>query len=72
VTGRHVETPDDQARAALALRDAGARAVLVKGGHVAGDMVTDVLLDNEGMHMFRTRASRVTPPMALAARLPRP
>ena len=33
----------------------GARAVLVKGGHVAGEMVTDVLLDNEGLHMFRTR-----------------
>jgi hydroxymethylpyrimidine/phosphomethylpyrimidine kinase len=37
------------------LRDGGIRAVLVKGGHVAGESVTDVLADAGGVHIFRTR-----------------
>jgi hydroxymethylpyrimidine/phosphomethylpyrimidine kinase len=34
------------------LRDKGARAVLVKGGHIAGDIITDVLADETGVHHF--------------------
>jgi len=34
------------------LRACGARAVLVKGGHLAGDRVTDVLVDDAGVHTF--------------------
>lgn len=43
LTGRAVETLDGQRRAAERLLRAGARAVLVKGGHIGGDLITDVL-----------------------------
>ncbi|HXJ00884.1 MAG TPA: bifunctional hydroxymethylpyrimidine kinase/phosphomethylpyrimidine kinase [Micropepsaceae bacterium] len=52
LTGIAVESPDDCARAGLMLRANGARAVLVKGGHIAGDKVTDVLVDETGVHTF--------------------
>jgi hydroxymethylpyrimidine/phosphomethylpyrimidine kinase len=52
LTGIEVRTPDDLARAGQILRDLGARAVLVKGGHLSGDIVTDVLVDASGVHMF--------------------
>ena len=55
-----VESVEDCVRAGLMLRDAGVRAVLVKGGHVAGDMVTDVLVDQTGAHQFT--APRVVNP----------
>src|SRR5262249_28167683 len=34
------------------LREQGARAVLVKGGHLSGDTVTDVLVDESGVYRF--------------------
>jgi hydroxymethylpyrimidine/phosphomethylpyrimidine kinase len=52
LTGIAVNTPDDAARAGAMLREQGARAVLVKGGHLAGDTVTDVLVDETGIHHF--------------------
>jgi len=55
LAGRAIETPDDLIRAAESLRDGGLRAVLVKGGHLAGESVTDVLADSNGVHIFRTR-----------------
>jgi hydroxymethylpyrimidine/phosphomethylpyrimidine kinase len=42
--GEQVRTPDDMERAARALRKLGAGAVLVKGGHLSGDEVVDVLV----------------------------
>lgn len=39
-----VETPDQMERAGRALLRMGARAALVKGGHLAGDEVVDVLV----------------------------
>jgi hydroxymethylpyrimidine/phosphomethylpyrimidine kinase len=54
LTGLAVETADDQIRAGKRLVEMGARAVLVKGGHVAGDSVADVLVDASGVQMFRT------------------
>jgi len=56
LTGLRVETADDLIRAAEALREArrGA-AVLVKGGHIPGDTITDVLADMDGVHVFRAR-----------------
>jgi hydroxymethylpyrimidine kinase/phosphomethylpyrimidine kinase len=39
-------------RAASILREAGARAVLVKGGHLEGGNVSDVLVDDTGVHKF--------------------
>lgn len=48
--GRKVSDP---ARAAQALRELGAAAVLLKGGHAAGRVVRDVLVDDEGVFEFR-------------------
>ena len=52
LAGITVETADDLARAGLMLREMGARAVLLKGGHIAGDTVTDILVDESGAHRF--------------------
>jgi hydroxymethylpyrimidine/phosphomethylpyrimidine kinase len=48
LTGIAVEDLDGQRRAGEALLAAGARAVLVKGGHVPGERVIDVLLTPAG------------------------
>lgn len=45
LTGRPVRTVDDLARAARQLVDQGAGAALVKGGHLEGSEVVDVLWD---------------------------
>lgn len=50
--GFAVEDVADMARAGKAIRAMGARAVLVKGGHLAGDMLTDVLVDRDGVVTF--------------------
>ncbi|MEO1475272.1 MAG: bifunctional hydroxymethylpyrimidine kinase/phosphomethylpyrimidine kinase, partial [Pseudomonadota bacterium] len=48
LTGKAVETVDGQRRAAEALLEAGALAALVKGGHVDGNPITDVLQTQHG------------------------
>lgn len=48
LTGLPVETTDDLRRAGERLLKAGAGAVLMKGGHVAGDRVVDVLMTPYG------------------------
>ena len=52
LTGLTVATPDDQRRAGEALLALGARAVLMKGGHVAGDRVVDILMTADGETTF--------------------
>ena len=52
LTGMRVESPDELARAGHMLLETGARAVLVKGGHLSGETVTDVLVDGSGVHVF--------------------
>jgi len=52
LTGLEVETTDDLRRAGEALLRLGARAVLMKGGHVVGDTVVDVLMTAEGEASF--------------------
>ena len=53
LTGAPVRDTDDMARAARALTERGARAVLVKGGHLGGDTATDVLYDRAaGVRLF--------------------
>ncbi|TXT37662.1 MAG: hydroxymethylpyrimidine/phosphomethylpyrimidine kinase [Comamonadaceae bacterium] len=44
LVGRPLHTPQDMALAAAELLARGARAVLLKGGHLAGTVVTDLLL----------------------------
>lgn len=55
LTGRRVETPADQEAAARAIVDAGAAAVLVKGGDLEGVDVIDVFHDGERLERFRDR-----------------
>ncbi len=52
LTGRSIETVDDMARAAHAIRALGPAAVLVKGGHRHSDMVVDLLLEHGGETRF--------------------
>jgi hydroxymethylpyrimidine/phosphomethylpyrimidine kinase len=49
LTGVSVETPDDLGRAADILLAKGAAAVLVKGGHLEGDTVVDLLRTADGV-----------------------
>ena len=56
LTGKAVETLDGQRRAAERLLEAGAKAALVKGGHVAAyadeEVMVDVLATEDGEHFF--------------------
>ncbi len=52
LTGLIVETTDDLRRAGEALLGLGAGAVLMKGGHIAGDRVIDVLMSSAGETRF--------------------
>jgi len=51
LTGIAIGCLDDMRRAACRIREMGARAVLVKGGHLAGD-ATDVLFDGVAWSEF--------------------
>ena len=51
LTGRKVTTVVEMRDAARALVDLGARAALVKGGHLDGEAI-DVLFDGSGFHEF--------------------
>jgi hydroxymethylpyrimidine/phosphomethylpyrimidine kinase len=59
LVGRRLTTVDDMRAAARTLRATGARYVLVKGGHLAGDAV-DVL--DDGVTVVELRGHRVTSP----------
>lgn len=52
LTGLSVETTDDLRRAGEALLKAGAAAVLMKGGHVAGERVVDLVMTADGETAF--------------------
>lgn len=54
ITRRRIRNESEMLDAARALRDMGARAALIKGGHLTGDAL-DLLLDENGdAHRFRT------------------
>ncbi len=55
IAGHPVETPDAIREAARAVHALGAGNVVVKGGHLAGDVVTDLLFDGERFHDFSGR-----------------
>jgi hydroxymethylpyrimidine/phosphomethylpyrimidine kinase len=59
LTGIAIRTLDDMRRAACRLREMGARAVLVKGGHLEGE-ATDLLFEGAEWHEFP--APRVVTP----------
>jgi hydroxymethylpyrimidine/phosphomethylpyrimidine kinase len=52
LTGLAISTTDDLRRAGEALLAAGASAVLMKGGHIAGERVVDVLMTPSGETVF--------------------
>lgn len=52
LTGLEVRTLDDQRRAGEALLAMGARAVLMKGGHLEGERLVDLLLTASGETLF--------------------
>jgi hydroxymethylpyrimidine/phosphomethylpyrimidine kinase len=53
LAGMEVRNITEAREAARRIRDMGAGAVLVKGGHLAGkDRAVDVLLDDTGFHIF--------------------
>lgn len=52
ITGLEIKTEADMRRAASLMREMGARAVLVKGGHLTGDAV-DLLDDAGSVEFFR-------------------
>jgi len=52
LTGLAVATTDDLRRAGEALLAAGAKAVLMKGGHVPGERVVDILMTAQGDTAF--------------------
>ncbi|MCA8898837.1 MAG: bifunctional hydroxymethylpyrimidine kinase/phosphomethylpyrimidine kinase [Hyphomonas sp.] len=54
LTGKAVETVDGQRRAAEQLLELGAHGALVKGGHLGGKVVTDVLQTTTGEWIFES------------------
>ena len=54
LTGKTIQTVEDMEEAALQIHEMGARHVLIKGGHLAGDNATDVLFDGEEFSHFRS------------------
>lgn len=52
LTRKPVEDINGQRRAADALLEAGAKAVLVKGGHIQGEVIFDVLQTRYGEYIF--------------------
>ena len=55
---RVIATTSDMRAAAGALLERGARAVLLKGGHLAGNEISDLLLTHRGEHWFHQRRVR--------------
>jgi hydroxymethylpyrimidine/phosphomethylpyrimidine kinase len=53
-----IRTTKDMRTAAAALLDQGARAVLLKGGHLAGNEISDLLLTRDGEHWFHQKRIR--------------
>ena len=77
LSGLTVRTLEDAKRAGRALRERGAAAVLVKGGHLAEAPATDVLVSEDGVELFQgewietkhTHGTGCTYASAIAARL---
>jgi hydroxymethylpyrimidine/phosphomethylpyrimidine kinase len=52
LTALSITTVDHMLQAGKKLCDMGAKAVVIKGGHIKGDKVHDVLVSDEGTHVF--------------------
>jgi hydroxymethylpyrimidine kinase/phosphomethylpyrimidine kinase len=60
ITGRSIRSEDDMRRAATAIRRMGARAVLVKGGHLSEGQAFDLLDDEGTVNTFTTTRIETT------------
>jgi hydroxymethylpyrimidine/phosphomethylpyrimidine kinase len=61
LAGRPIDAAEDMEQAALTLLAQGARAVLLKGGHLAGETVIDLLVTNSGDKLWM-KAQRIHSP----------
>lgn len=52
LAGFAISSVDDMKKAAEAILALGCKAVLVKGGHMEGDVLSDVLMSADGLHVF--------------------
>ena len=52
IVGHPVESLDDMREAASEIHALGAANVVVKGGHLPGDLLTDILFDGDRFHEF--------------------
>ncbi|NBO18973.1 MAG: bifunctional hydroxymethylpyrimidine kinase/phosphomethylpyrimidine kinase [Proteobacteria bacterium] len=52
LTGQRIETPHDMLRAGERLLRLGCRAALIKGGHLEGELVTDLLVSPAGSQRY--------------------
>jgi hydroxymethylpyrimidine/phosphomethylpyrimidine kinase len=60
LTGEQIDDEDSMVRAAeILVSDLGAQAALIKGGHLAGDRVVDILYDGD-VRVFRGRRLETT------------
>ncbi len=55
LAGRAVDTLDDCRQAGQTLLSSGAKAVLMKGGHLSGDVLTDLLITATGTESFTSQ-----------------
>ena len=78
LVGKPLTSTEDMEHAALTLRSQGARAVLVKGGHLPGETVIDLLLTESGekiwmkaprIHSTNTHGTGCTLSSAIASHL---
>ncbi|MEM1088353.1 MAG: bifunctional hydroxymethylpyrimidine kinase/phosphomethylpyrimidine kinase, partial [Pseudomonadota bacterium] len=60
LTGKAVDGVNGQRRAAEALLERGAKAVLVKGGHIPGNPLIDVLQTEQGEWIFESERIETT------------
>lgn len=60
LTGLPVTSIPEQAAAGKALVEKGAASALVKGGHLAGDIISDVLVTPDMTRMFETERQHTT------------
>ena len=60
LTGMQITSEAQMREAAAQIRNSGARAVLVKGGHLSGDLSIDVLDDDGEITVFRGERIRGT------------
>ncbi|MGB9002824.1 MAG: bifunctional hydroxymethylpyrimidine kinase/phosphomethylpyrimidine kinase [Nitrosotalea sp.] len=61
ITGMKIKSLSDAKKVALKINSMGAKNVIIKGGHMQDDTVTDLLLENKKFHIFsQKRLTRET------------